>query len=764
MKRLSVRVLKRVTHLTLAFVLAVSSLTAVAPFILSREASAVGITTVSPVNTQGWTGIDDNGNGGTLKYVGGPATPLLGAGSAQLAVSTPNQGYVLGYRGYAGLKLADLTTLSYSTYVTSGNNTVAPSVQINIVSDVANYTGYQGRLVYEPYMNGTVTDGTWQSHTASEGKWWFSRPASFGNTCGQAAPCTFDEILVAYPNAGVNPNDPLIGFKAGSSWTSFVGNVDNVKINDMVYDFESTTPIVTGITQKYETQQNGRIRVTLTFSEAIDPSSLPQGWNGSGTQFNKIFYSTQNVTLGFKGLNNNAGSYQFTVDRTAPTVVGEPVQQFESEPEDRVRVTLTFSEAIDPTSLPQGWYGSGNVFSKVFYSTRQAQVTFKDVTGNAGAPYTLSVDMTAPQAEVTYSTQARTNQPVTVTLNVDGPIADSNLLAGGWQKVVGENRYTKVYASNVDTIVRVQDNVGNFSDVPLKIDWIDREVNIPTLDFVPEYSTNSTVTVKWSNVTDDDLAYYIFEYSTASDFSSNVVSESISGTSKSLTLSDGVTYHFRVRAVDTLGNRSEWSSPKQTTIDTTLPIVTINIPSSRDSTPLVTGTVSTDVREADFVLYLNEVSVGPVTIVNGVWSYQFTSALTDGQYILRAAATDRAGNPGSSASILFNLSTTTTTPTVTEGTDTTPEPSTVSTLAITPIITNPGSVLGAADTDNTNGDGDQAVQGANTLATPAQAIDTEANNGTFWGLAWYWWVLIIGALAVLIGWLVAVVRGRSAAA
>jgi hypothetical protein len=217
------------------------------------EDSAVTVTTANP---QGWAFFDDSGNGGTGMFVDGPGTPLIGAGSAQLALTAANQGYALGNAMAGGTRLGAITDLSYSTYVQTGNNTVAPALQLNIDSDVTDAnTSWQGRLVYEPYYTQTVTDGTWQtwntqddSQNGDVGNWWFSNGTLASNTgCTQATPCTWSEVLTALPNAGINATDPGVVFKAGSNWAidTFTGNVDAFVFGTAegvtTYNFEAQT-------------------------------------------------------------------------------------------------------------------------------------------------------------------------------------------------------------------------------------------------------------------------------------------------------------------------------------------------------------------------------------------------------------------------------------------------------------------------------------------------------------------------------------------
>jgi len=147
------------------------------------------------------------------------------------------------------------------------------------------------------------------------------------------------------------------------------------------YVLDTAAPSVTSSNQVYQTKEGGRIAVTLNFSEDIDVSSLPQGWYGSGTSFTKVFYSTKDVTVPFTDIAGNAGSYTFTVDATPATVVD--IQQVPQS--GRIAVTLTFSEPVVASSLPQGWYGSGVSYTKVYFNNKPATATFTDLFGNPGS-------------------------------------------------------------------------------------------------------------------------------------------------------------------------------------------------------------------------------------------------------------------------------------------------------------------------------------------------------------------------------------------
>lgn len=246
--------------------------------------SATGVATqtsdaevvVTTANPHGWVFVDDNGNGGSGSFVAGPETPPLGVGSAQLGVNASNQGYLLGAALYGGTKLADVAELTYSTYVQTGNNLIAPSLQLNIDRDSTDaITSWQGRLVYEPYFAHTVVDGEWQTwntqDNAADGNWWFSNGGlASASGCAQANPCTWDEVLAAFPNVNINANAPGVGFKAGSGWTTaFVGNVD-------AFVFGTTSG---------KTTYNFEPYVAVTDKEACKNNGWKTAVNANGTSF-----------------------------------------------------------------------------------------------------------------------------------------------------------------------------------------------------------------------------------------------------------------------------------------------------------------------------------------------------------------------------------------------------------------------------------------------------------------------------------------------
>jgi hypothetical protein len=189
--------------------------------------------------------------------VQGPSGTPTGTGSAELATLSASDGIALILADYKGVRLSQLTTLRYSTYRQSADpgKNLAIALQLNVDFDLSdNATGYQGRLVFEPYQSnsGGVNEGEWQNWDTKAGKWWGTKTTvskngvSTANPCVQSAPCTWAQLSAAFPNLGIHTTYGAVVLKAGSGWASFRGNVDNLTIGidgvNTTYDFELVAP------------------------------------------------------------------------------------------------------------------------------------------------------------------------------------------------------------------------------------------------------------------------------------------------------------------------------------------------------------------------------------------------------------------------------------------------------------------------------------------------------------------------------------------
>ncbi|MFZ3009676.1 MAG: Ig-like domain-containing protein [Candidatus Microsaccharimonas sp.] len=213
-------------------------------------------------------------------------------------------------------------------------------------------------------------------------------------------------------------------------------------------------------------------------------------------------------------------------------------------------------------------------------------------------------------------------------------------------------------------------------------------------------------------------------------------------------------YELYVRALDNAGNTGI-ESIGTVTVDATDPDVEVNASTANTSTPTVTGTID----DSTAVITLTVDGGTPLTATNngdGTWSYTFTTPLSDGTYTIEVTATDVVGNTDvASASLVIATAVPTTT---TESTSTPTIP--VTTATITPLIVGPAAVLGA-ETDNTGAatnNGESDVEGATDNKTAA--ADTKPSDAIF-GLAWYWWILVLLGATGLIWFIIAAIRRRN---
>jgi hypothetical protein len=224
-----------------------------------------GYVIVTPDSVRGWAFYDDQqgvacADSNACRLVRGPGIIPAGSGSAELATAAASDGKALVLGDYLGVRLDHVTALTYSTYRQSSDagNNLAIALQLNVDYDLNDqFAGYQGRLVFEPYqgVGGNVPDTTWQSWDARAGKWWGTRATvtvndvARTNPCVQSAPCTWAELLAAFPNVGVHQTYGAIVLKAGSGWSSFRGNVDKltIAVDSMTTTFDfDPTPVASG--------------------------------------------------------------------------------------------------------------------------------------------------------------------------------------------------------------------------------------------------------------------------------------------------------------------------------------------------------------------------------------------------------------------------------------------------------------------------------------------------------------------------------------
>lgn len=219
---------------------------------LSVEPLSASTVVVKPSAMNGWSFVSDNDlspcASPTCEMVAGPSTTPTGTGSAQISVAGTGDRNMLALTAYQGVPFASVTRLEYSTLRQSADagNVLALALQFNVDYDLTDgNTSWQSRIVFEPYLgggSGNIPQNTWQTWDTRDGtasgRWWGPSSAS----CPQNSPCTWAQLLAAYPNIGVHATLGAVLIKAGGGWTGFTGNVDKLVIgvngDETTYDFE----------------------------------------------------------------------------------------------------------------------------------------------------------------------------------------------------------------------------------------------------------------------------------------------------------------------------------------------------------------------------------------------------------------------------------------------------------------------------------------------------------------------------------------------
>ena len=224
--------------------------------------SAAGTTiVVTPTNTQGWSTADTR-SGGAVNFIPDSTAPR-GVGALQLITDTTTPNDKAQYLHAANTPLSSVTELSYYTkQVTASFVGGDASYQLPVcLTGVSNPTtgtcnpGLAGgpihptdvttsftTFVFEPYENGTVAPGAWQSWNVATGQFWSSRTVYCSNggviAGGGGAPFyTLSQIN------GMCPGAIVIGFgvNVGSNNPSYNVETDLVDFNGTTYNFEPNT-------------------------------------------------------------------------------------------------------------------------------------------------------------------------------------------------------------------------------------------------------------------------------------------------------------------------------------------------------------------------------------------------------------------------------------------------------------------------------------------------------------------------------------------
>lgn len=247
---------------------------------------------VSSATMNGWGTVSQRTASGG--FVTGPGTPPLSSvggwrtttGAGNSGPDLPQGGAGTGGKNWLttqqfdNVKLSEITSLSYSTYVPASSPTTNVTHSLQLQIDLDGDGNRDRAMIFEPVYSpaqGSITTGTWQTWNARAGNWWFSgAPTVFG--ASQTVFPSFNAILAAYPNAKIVTWFPLTdGYgtqfqagmnSAGAPWTNFEGNIDNfvfgVSSSNTTFDFEPAPPTLSVANASGPEGGTASFAVTLT--------------------------------------------------------------------------------------------------------------------------------------------------------------------------------------------------------------------------------------------------------------------------------------------------------------------------------------------------------------------------------------------------------------------------------------------------------------------------------------------------------------------
>lgn len=169
--------------------------------------------------------------------------PPYGIGSLGIIVGTAAEKIAFGNETeFARLRLRDINILKYWIY--AGHDSLA-GISLPIISIEANpmvgaitFTSlnYLPDASVSPSAPAVRLPNIWQQYdaTAAGNKWFATGAAGTTIGCTLGTPCSFADLKTRLPNAFVSFS---LGFSKGRD-TPFVGAVDGLQVNKVVYDFE----------------------------------------------------------------------------------------------------------------------------------------------------------------------------------------------------------------------------------------------------------------------------------------------------------------------------------------------------------------------------------------------------------------------------------------------------------------------------------------------------------------------------------------------
>lgn len=599
---------KKITLMSTAFVLAVSTLATALPFISSENASAVS--TIHSTDLAGWSFAEQRTRGHSV---------LVADGLHVWTESNDSQSKAAGYYNTPGVVLADIsqTSIDYSGTPTG----ILPSTQLVVDFD-ANGTP-DGILVGEAVYGA--------NHWLSNGSMQFAKDSAPHTGTGNGSDWygTLDEWSSAFSSAKVMS----IGYSLGSG-VQGDSVISKITIGDIAYTFGlpvNEAPTVPSLTFPDDSVARKTSNTNQSkWSISTDPEGDAVSYvyqSASDAAFTHILYDSR--------VNGS----------------GPQTSNFIANPGEPEGVYYWHVKAVDSHGTESDWSTPRSI---VVDNTAPTISHISPVAGSA-IGNTASFEFTATDTlsgvrNVNLHLMQNNDTKKIVALQQDG--TSDRWFATGVSMNIPAGEYT--------IVSRATDKAGNTQFVNSNHGKITLDKNRPTVTLTSP--TKSLLNGKLNVQVDATDTIRGLQSITANIYKDNILVKSSSSTvsgpaathNAEFTLGDG-TYEIRYNARNALGNISSTGN-FTVTVDNTAPIASISVDPLKNGqyiTKTVTITGSVDSSELSMKSHWFEIT-GPsyshsiATGLNkGGNSYSVawnTAGLASGTYNIRYVATDAAGN------------------------------------------------------------------------------------------------------------------------
>lgn len=381
-----------------------------------------GQTVVSPGNLDGWTPTATDMNPAppppSVEFVTGPMTPPGGVGSVEFRIPADgDQAAQMRNNNYAGTRLADITELSYFTYVQQFIDEQAPYIILNLTNgDLLFFEPvYQDATFFPTNDQGNVVLNTWQDWDARRGGWWSLMGLAGANPGVGVKSLDFYIANNGDPNVAIATSTAggavrlVTGFGAGA-WDNFIGNADNFRLattaingtggaSDITFDFEPVGVSIADVMMAEGSVGTTNFNFIVTLATAVTNTVTVPFTVTPGTATTPADYSV--VT---------ASPLTFTPGTTMQTITVAVVGDTLFEGNETFTVTLGAATNAMVTD--------GTALGTIQDDEAAPAITINDVTVTEGNAATIP-------ANFTVSLSAPSGLPTTITFTVTDVTANA---------------------------------------------------------------------------------------------------------------------------------------------------------------------------------------------------------------------------------------------------------------------------------------------------------------------------------------------------